>query len=258
MDVNTQDIERIVRAVLSSINSASPAGATIAGQAAQQVAPGVFNELDDAVAAAMQAQKSLKTIAMRNLVIAAIRQAGEQYARELAELAVAETGMGRVDDKIAKNISQARHTPGTECLAPQALTGDHGLTLIENAPWGVIASVTPSTNPAATVINNAISMVSGGNAVLFAPHPKAKEISKRCIQALNRAIHRAVGIMNLLTAVRAPSIETATRMFSHPGVNLLVGEVRAGAGGSPGPACGGDWADSSAGTPGARPRTPIR
>lgn len=222
MDVNTQDIERIVRAVLSSINSASPASATIAAQAAQQVAPGVFNELDDAVAAAMQAQKSLKTIAMRNLVIAAIRQAGEQYARELAELAVAETGMGRVEDKIAKNISQARHTPGTECLAPQALTGDHGLTLIENAPWGVIASVTPSTNPAATVINNAISMIAAGNAIVFAPHPAAKKVSQRAITVLNEAIVAAGGPANLLVTVAVPNLETAQRLFRYPGIKLLV------------------------------------
>ena len=222
MDVNTQDIERIVRAVLSSINNASPAGATGATQAVKQVAPGIFNELDDAVAAAMQAQTALKTIAMRNLVIEAIRKAGEQYARELAELAVAETGMGRVEDKIAKNISQARHTPGTECLAPQALTGDHGLTLIENAPWGVIASVTPSTNPAATVINNAISMVAAGNAVVFAPHPAAKKVSQRAITVLNEAIVAAGGPANLLVTVAIPNLETAQRLFRYPGIKLLV------------------------------------
>ncbi|VTM57946.1 acetaldehyde dehydrogenase [Klebsiella pneumoniae] len=56
-----------------------------------------------------------------------------------------------------------------ECLTPQVLTGDNGLTLIENAPWGVVASVTPSTNPAATVINNAISLIAAGNSVVFRP-----------------------------------------------------------------------------------------
>lgn len=73
---------------------------------------------------------------MRLQVIQAIREAGEKYARELAELAVTETGMGRVEDKFAKNVAQARGTPGVECLTPQVLTGDNGLTLIENAPQG--------------------------------------------------------------------------------------------------------------------------
>ncbi|STF92916.1 ethanolamine utilization aldehyde dehydrogenase [Escherichia coli] len=99
---------------------------------------------------------------MRQLAIAAIREAGEKHARDLAELAVSETGMGRVEDKFAKNVAQARGTPGVECLSLQVLTGDNGLTLIENAPWGVVASVTPSTNPAATVINNAISLIAAG------------------------------------------------------------------------------------------------
>ncbi len=107
-------------------------------------------------------------MAMRQLAIAAIREVGEKHARDLAELAVSETGMGRVEDKFAKNVAQARGTPGVECLL-QVLTGDNGLTLIENAPWGVVASVTPSTNPAATVINNAISLIAGGQQRHFCP-----------------------------------------------------------------------------------------
>ncbi|MCT6562900.1 aldehyde dehydrogenase EutE, partial [Staphylococcus aureus] len=78
---------------------------------------GVFEALDDAVAAAKTAQPALKRVAMRQLVIQAIRDAGEKHARELAELAVSETGMGRVEDKFAKNVAQARSTPGVECLS---------------------------------------------------------------------------------------------------------------------------------------------
>ena len=217
MDINAQDVERIVRAVISSMNGTAPA----AGRG-RAVAPGVFEELDDAVAEAHCAQKALHTVSMRECVVAAIRQAGERHARELAEMAVAETGMGRVDDKIAKNISQARYTPGPECLSPRALSGDKGLTLIENAAWGVIASVTPSTNPAATVINNAISMVSAGNTVVFAPHPAAKGVSQRTISLLNEAIVAAGGPANVLTTVLNPSIETAQRLFRYPGIHLLV------------------------------------
>lgn len=145
------------------------------------------------MAAAKRAQQGLKSVAMRQLAIHAIREAGEKHARELAELAVSETGMGRVDDKFAKNVAQARGTPGVECLSPQVLTGDNGLTLIENAPWGVVASVTPSTNPAATVINNAISLIAAGNSVVFAPHPAAKKVSQRAITLLNQAVVAAGG-----------------------------------------------------------------
>lgn len=219
MDINAQNLEHIVRSVLASMNGVSPAETA---SCSQSTAPGVFMELDDAVSEAHKAQKALHTVSMRENVVSAIRQAGERYARELAELAVSETGMGRIEDKIAKNIAQSRHTPGPECLAPAALSGDKGLTLIENAAWGVIASVTPSTNPAATIINNAISMISSGNSVVFAPHPAAKQVSQRTIALLNDAIVASGGPNNLLTTVADPNIETAQRLFRFPGINLLV------------------------------------
>lgn len=220
MDINPKEIEQVVKAVLASIGASSATDATPA--LGETCAPGVFLELDDAVAAATQAQKSLHSVALRDRAIAAIRAAGERHARELAELAVEETGMGRVDDKTAKNIAQALHTPGTECLQAQVLTGDHGLTLIENASWGVIASVTPSTNPAATVINNAISMIAAGNSVVFAPHPAARRVSQRTISLLNEAMVAAGAPANLITTVKTPDIETAQRLFRYPGIGLLV------------------------------------
>ncbi|MDR0378719.1 MAG: aldehyde dehydrogenase EutE [Candidatus Accumulibacter sp.] len=216
--MNSQDVEQIVRAVLASMSSRMEEG----GGVARRVAPGVFTELDDAVAEAARARKALSTVAMRVRVTEAIRRVGVAHAQELAELAVAETGMGRVQDKITKNISQAQHTPGPECLSPLALTGDQGLTLIENAAWGVIASVTPSTNPAATVINNSISMISAGNTVVFAPHPAAKGVSQRMVSLINEASVAAGGPDNVVTTVANPDIETAQRLFRYPGIHLLV------------------------------------
>ncbi|GGY02291.1 aldehyde dehydrogenase family protein [Paludibacterium paludis] len=216
MELKASDIEDVVKAVLASMGHTAPA------RRAPALPPGIFAELDDAVAAARSAQAALRSVALRERIIAAIRAAGETHARELAELAVAETGMGRVDDKIAKNVAQARHTPGVECLHAQVLTGDRGLTLIENAAWGVIASVTPSTNPAATVINNAISMIAAGNSVVFAPHPAARKTSQRAISLLNEAILAAGGPADLLTTVAKPDIDTAQRLFRYPGIHLLV------------------------------------
>ena len=185
MDVsNPQDIERIVRAVLQSMNKhpVSPTAGNSPAMSPAKRAPGVFERLDDAVAAADTAHKALRSVAMRRRVVEAIRHAGVEHARELAELAVAETGMGRVEDKIAKNVAQARGTPGVECLSPQVLSGDRGLTLIENAAWGVIASVTPSTNPAATPANKIINALKGRNAVIVAPSPKGWSTAARLIE----------------------------------------------------------------------------
>ncbi len=227
MSFDPQELDRIVEAVLRKIGPAlEQPDRALAGSPRPVPGPagehGIFEHLDDAVAAARAACARINSVAVREKAIAAIRAEAKAQARHLAEMAVRETGMGRVEDKVRKNILQAERTPGVEALAPAALSGDAGLTLTENAPWGVIASVTPSTNPAATVINNAISMIAGGNAVLFAPHPRAREVSKACIQLLNRAVEKACGIGNLLVAVREPTLEVARKIFAYPDINLLV------------------------------------
>ena len=220
MSVRREEIASIVAEVLGRIQQPGMAAA---------VAPsggkgdwGVFESLDDAVAAAHAAQARIETLAVRNRVIHAIRTASKANARRLAEMAVGETGMGRIEDKIKKNLLVASRTPGAEVLSPAAMSGDMGLTLVENAPWGVIASVTPSTNPAATVINNGISMIAGGNAVCFAPHPAAKRTTQEAIRILNKAVHEETGIDNLMVCVREPTIEVAQKLFTYPGINLLV------------------------------------
>jgi aldehyde dehydrogenase len=216
MSLNQQEISQIVDRVLARLDK------TTSRPEHQALPSGVFATLDEAVSAARDAQKSIHNLAFRRKIIAAMRQAGVKYAGELAELAVRETGLGRVEDKILKNRSQAELTPGVEDLHPEALSGDHGLTLIEQAAWGLVASVTPSTNPAATVINNSISMISAGNGVVFAPHPAAKQTTHRAIQVLNEAIAAIGGPAALLATVAEPTIETAQQLFRYPGIDLLV------------------------------------
>ncbi|QQS16591.1 MAG: aldehyde dehydrogenase EutE [Neisseriales bacterium] len=218
MALDAQDIEKIVRTVVETMKGKP----TTVMSSVSSLPAGIFNRLDDAVAEAMLAQRQLGTRSMRALVIEAIRQTGQHYALELAQMAVSETGMGRVEDKVTKNISQAKLTPGIECLSPAVIAGDHGLTLIENAAWGVIASVTPSTNPAATIINNAISMIASGNTVVFAPHPAAKKVSQHTVTRLNEAIVAAGGPKNTIVTVAEPNIEVAQQLFRYPGIRLLV------------------------------------
>ncbi len=220
MQLQREDIESIVSEVLKKLTATAPAAA--AGKPEASGDWGVFDRLEDAVAAAAAAYRRLDTVALRERVVDVIRRAARANARRLAEMAVDETGMGRIEDKVRKNLLVADRTPGPETLYPSAMSGDTGLTLVENAAWGVIASVTPSTNPAATVINNSISMISGGNAVVFAPHPAAKRVTQEAIRILNKAIVEEAGINNLMTCVRQPTIETAQQLFTFPGIHLLV------------------------------------
>jgi len=219
MAIRREEIESIVSEVLGRLGGLE---AVAAAPTRPQGDWGIFQELEDAVAAAQAAYPRIGTLALREKIIRVIRQSARANARRLAEMAVDETGMGRIEDKIKKNLLVAERTPGTEILSPSAISGDMGLTLVENAPWGVIASATPSTNPAATVINNAISMLSGGNAVVFAPHPAAKRTSQETIKMLNKAIYEETGVKNLVTSIAEPNIEAAQKLFTFPGINLLV------------------------------------
>jgi aldehyde dehydrogenase len=184
----------------------------------------LFPDVDSAVAAAGRAFRQLGDLplSVREQMIAHIRRAMRENAQLLAYEAWQETGMGRYEDKIQKNLLNANKSPGTEILAAQAWSGDDGLTLIEYAPYGVIGSIIPSTNPTSTVICNAIGMVAAGNAVVFNAHPGARACSNRAVQLINEAIVEAGGPSNLVCAVAEPTIETAQQIMHHPDVQLLT------------------------------------
>jgi acyl-CoA reductase-like NAD-dependent aldehyde dehydrogenase len=161
-------------------------------------------------------------------MIAHVRRAMRENAQPLAHEAWTETGMGRYEDKVEKVLLNANKAPGTEFLDTGAWSGDGGLTVVEFAPYGVIGSIIPSTNPISTVVCNAMSMVAAGNSVVFNAHPGARNCSNRTVQLVNDAIVEAGGPANMVSAVAEPTIETAGQLMRHPGVNLLV--VTGGAG----------------------------
>lgn len=180
--------------------------------------------LDAAVAAAQTAQPKWAAIAMekRKEIIAEMRVALRGCVPELSRLAVEETGLGRFEDKQSKNLLVINKTPGPEYLDATAFTGDDGLALIEYAPYGVIGSITPTTNPSETIINNGIGMLSAGNAVVFNPHPSAKRVSLRTLEIMDDVLVRSGAPTGLLTMVTEPTIDTAQALMKHPGVRLLV------------------------------------
>jgi aldehyde dehydrogenase len=185
---------------------------------------GIFLTMDDAVAAARAAFRALgqMTLAKRHEIIAAIRASMRANAELLARMACEETGLGRPEDKLQKNLLVVEKTPGPEILQPLAWSGDGGLSLVERAPYGVIGAITPVTNPTSTIINNAISILAAGNAVVFNVHPSAKRVCSYQIQLINRAIVGAGGPANLLTAIVEPTIESAQALMRHPGVRVLL------------------------------------
>ena len=185
---------------------------------------GVFDSVEEAIAAAVSASKELARfpLSRRGEIITAMRQAILQNLEFLSRLAHEETGMGRVSCKINKNRLVAERTPGTEALTTAATTGDKGITLDEFAPYGVIGSIIPSTNPTETVINNGIGMFAAGNAVVFNPHPNATICSLTTISMLNQVIVQHGGPANCFTAVTRPTIKTAEAIMRHPDIPFLA------------------------------------
>ena len=177
-----------------------------------------------AVANAKKAQLEMVKLSMeqRRHIIEEMRNASLANAVKLAELANQETHYGSVEHKTLKNRLAAVKTPGTEDLVPKAYSGDDGLTLVEQAPFGVIGAITPSTNPTATVINNAISMVAAGNGVVFNPHPAARKASQEALRILNQAITDAGGPAGLLCTVTEPTPDTGLEIMTHEDVKMLA------------------------------------
>ena len=137
-------------------------------------------------------------------------------------MAQEETGLGRWEDKVVKNKLGILKTPGAEDINPEAYSDDYGLTLVERAPYGVIGSITPSTNPTVTIISNAIGMIAAGNSVVFNPHPSSKKVSAFLVNLLNKAIAEAGGPANLVCCIAEPTIESAKDLMKHPKIAILV------------------------------------
>src|SRR5215471_2143184 len=185
---------------------------------------GVFPDVDGAVKAARRAftENEAAPLEARRRWVEAMRETSRKHVSELSRYAVEETGYGRAEDKLKKNLLCINKTPGPEFLRPVAFSGDDGLTITERAPYGVIGAITPTTNPTETVINNAIGMISGGNAVVFNVHPYAARVSAWYVHLLNEAITGAGGPENLLSCTERPTIDSAQELMRHPGVRLLV------------------------------------
>ena len=212
--VDEKYISEIVESVIKSIKPELP----------EKQLKGVFPTMTEALEAVQKAYKELKgyTVEQREKMIQKIRELTLKEAETMAIMGVEETGMGNVPHKIIKHQLVANKTPGTEDLSAKVMTGDCGMTLVEMGPYGVIGSITPSTNPSETVICNSMGMIAAGNAVVFNPHPNAKNVANYAVDLVNRAVLEAGGPENLVVSVYKPTMKTSDEMVKSPIVKLLV------------------------------------
>ena len=131
----------------------------------------------------------------------------------LAELAVADTGIGNVPDKVRKNYRKTlgllRDLQGAKSVGVIAEDAATGITEIAR-PVGVVCAITPSTNPAATPANKIINALKGANAVIVAPSPKGWATSARLLEYIHAAFDRIGAPRDLVQLLPAPISKEAT------------------------------------------------
>ena len=225
--IDLDQIESIIRRVrvrFGEGETTQSRGASVEEAATSASGLGIYPTTGTAVEAAQIAFEAYGDMGLerRREVIDSVRDSMREHAESLAEMAHRETGLGRPDDKLVKNLLVTNKTPGPEDLDPQAVTGDQGMTVTEYAPFGLIGAITPTTNPTATVINNTIAAVSAGNGVVFNAHPNAKRCSAETVRLINEAIVRAGGPENLVTTIDQPTIASAQELMNHPKIRILM------------------------------------
>lgn len=183
---------------------------------------GVFSTAGEACDAAhgafLQLQK--KGVAARAKVVEIIKTMAEANAVEWGRIELEETKIGRLDHKIEK-LQIIKLVPGVEWIRPDGRSGDHGITLEEYTPFGVIGAVTPSTHSIPTLSGNIVNIVAAGNSVVFNAHPSAARCAAMAVREYNTAIQRETGIENLVCIIEQPTFDSFKEMCSHDAVRLL-------------------------------------
>ena len=184
---------------------------------------GVFHDANQAVEAARAAFEQLRdrTKDDRRRVIDIIRRISIEQCEELGKMEMEETGIGRPEHKIEKLRTLGERTPGVEFLETKCYSGDHGLAVIERAPFGVIGAITPVTHSLPTITGNAVSMLAGGNTVVVNPHPSGRKVAAEGVRRFNEAISHEIGIDNLICLIANPTLESADALFKNRGVSLI-------------------------------------
>jgi propionaldehyde dehydrogenase len=217
---NNDSLDVIVARALAQTSVAVPQMMTF------DAGNGAFDSMDDAISAAVLAQVQYRHCSMqdRATFIQGIRDVflQESTLQEISRLAVEETGMGNYADKLTKNRVAAQKTPGLEDLTTGALSGDNGLTLTEFSAYGVIGSITPTTNPTETIINNSIGMLAAGNTVVFSPHPRSRNVSLMTVALINQKLASLGAPANLVVTVTQPSLDNTSALIKDARINMLV------------------------------------
>ena len=177
-------------------------------------------EIDSIVARARAAQQEYSHYSQEQVdaVVTAVGWSivNEANNRELSEMAVRDTGLGNVDDKITKNrrktMGLLRDLKGAKSVGVIAEYPEKGLIEIAK-PVGVVGAVVPSTNPAATPTNKTINALKCGNAMILAPSPKGQGVCQRLIEMMHVELERVGAPLDLVQKLPSPVSKAGTHQL---------------------------------------------
>jgi len=186
-----------------------------------------IQEARDCIRAGRKAADAFATFGQEAVdrIVAAMARAAEEAARPLAESAAEETAFGVARDKIQKNLFASRNVYEyiKDIKTCDVIADDPAAGVTEIAsPVGLIAGITPTTNPTSTTIYKALISVKARNAVVFSPHPAAVRCSGEAAAILARAATAAGAPEGVITCLTQPTAEAATEIMGHRDVDLIL------------------------------------
>jgi acetaldehyde dehydrogenase (acetylating) len=158
-------------------------------------------------------------------IVDAMARAAEGAAKELARLAVDETRCGVVEDKILKNLFNAKfvaHAMTRMRTIGVLWTDEAARVTAIGAPMGVIAAIIPVTNPTSTTIFTCLAAVKAGNAIVCAPHPRAVKCCVRTVEVMAAAAERAGAPKGLLQCLGSGQLPATRELMAHRDIALVM------------------------------------
>ncbi len=183
--------------------------------------------IDDLVEKAKIASKEYLKLDQEtvNNITKAMSMAGLEHHMELAKMAVEETGRGIYEDKITKNMFATEyiyHSIKYEKTVGIINENDEDDYVEIAEPIGVIAGVTPVTNPTSTTMFKSIIAAKTRNVIIFGFHPSAQKCSVRAAEILREAAIKAGAPENCILWIPEPSVTATRLLMNHPGVDLIL------------------------------------
>lgn len=186
-----------------------------------------IDDLNVVIDRVKSAQEVLATYSQEQVdrIFEAVAIAANKNRIPLAKMAVEETGMGIVEDKVIKNHFAAEeiYNKYRNVRTCGVIERDetNGLTKVAE-PLGVIAGVIPTTNPTSTVIFKTLISLKTRNGIIFSPHPRAKKCTIETAKILLDAAVSAGAPKNIIGWIEEPSIDLTQHLMSHEGINMIL------------------------------------